>query len=220
VVIDFKNRGMKKFYILLLMLFNVNVVMTQVQELSDDSILLDNANRTLKAATSMSAISFVYQATGAMLILTGAGENVTEMGFGLALGIGGVGMATNNAILTDRAYNQIKKLRFAQEDSLLRMKMLKNIKSARALSIIQNLTPILGVTAGAINYSISKPNNEDKFFTSNTFWIPVISICAIGLVLTLPEVIFIEKTLHDLDTYRRKLTLGTTKYGIGVGYKF
>ncbi|MEI8005744.1 MAG: hypothetical protein WCI48_06025 [Bacteroidota bacterium] len=213
---------MKKFYAFLIALSFFAEGKSQIIDSSGDKLLSENINKTLTAATTMCVVSFIYQGTGAILILSYAGEMPAAMGLGLAIGIGGVGMATNNAILTNRAYNQIEHLNFLQEDSALRMNMLKNMKAARTLTILQNLTPILGVAAGFIGYSCYRAKNEteDTFYESTSFWIPAISICAIGLVLTIPEIILIEKARNDLKTYQQKLSLGKTEYGLGMIFKF
>ena len=212
---------MKKFYFLFISLTIVIRAMAQLPALPEDSIRFDNINKTLNAATSMCVVSFANQAIGAVLILSGLEEFQTKMALGLTLGIGGVGMATNNSILINRACIQIKELKFSQEDSFLRMKMLNNIKSARVLSMIQNITPILGFAAGMINWTLSKPAYPPgEFYTSSLFWIPSISICALGLILIIPEVILIEKTRNSLNTCRQKLILGSTKHGIGISYTF
>ena len=213
---------MKTFYTFLIALSFFAEGKTQFIDSSRNKYLSEDINKTLTAATTMCVISFIYQSTGAVLILSGAGETPAALGVGLAIGIGGVGMATNNAILTNSAYNQIKHLIFHSEDSALRMNMLKSIKLARTLSILQNMTPILGVVAGIIGYSYyrSQNNTPDTFFDSNSFWIPAISMCAIGMVLTIPEIILIEKTRCDLSTYQQKISLGRTNFGMGIIYKF
>ena len=215
---------MKRHFVLFCSLIVTSIAFAQLKELPDNKILADNADKTLKAANTMCILSFISQAAGAGLILAGydmsTDSETTMMFFGLNLGIGGVGMATNNAILTSRAYKQIRMLSFAQEDSSLRMKMLNNIKLARTLSIIQNITPIVGVAAGVTGYLISKPGNNEAFFESSSFWIPAISICSAGLLLTIPEIVLISKTQQVLNSYRQKITLGATSFGMGISYKF
>jgi hypothetical protein len=218
---------MKRWYSLFSLMFLFNLGLSQVEDLNGTSILAVDANKTLRAATSMCAVSLLYQAVGGGLILTGMDmESDTETGLlsiGLFAGIGGVGMQTNNAILTNQAYRQIKLLTFAPEDSELRKRMLRNIKSARTLAIIQNITPIVAAAAGAISYSAHKSKYQEydeAFFESPSFWIPSVSICFIGAVLTIPIIVLIEKTRSDLESFQRKLSLGATKYGVGVTYNF
>lgn len=204
-----------------------NPVSAQVKDLEEYGMLTDHVNKTLKAATTTCAISFLSQAIGGSFILAGmdmqTDKDITLLAVGLFVGIGGVGTQTNNAILANRAYKQTKMLEFRPEDSLLQTRMLKNIKSARTLSIIQNITPILAAAAGAISYSVYKSKNQnyyEDFFESPSFWIPAVSICFVGAILSIPEIVLIEKARSNLKSYQNKLSIGTTKYGLGVSYKF
>jgi hypothetical protein len=211
---------MKTICLLILMTAAGITAMTQNTELPEERDLLENTDRTLRAANTMCTISFLFQAGGSALIISGYDDMSYEMGFGLSFGIGGVGMASNNAILTDKACQQIKQIKFNAEDSSLRIRMLKNIKAAKTLAIIQNLMPILGFTVGVINYKNTKTNHPDELYTSSAFWIPTISICAIGMALTIPEMILISKTRQGLNAYRRQISVGSTTYGLGIRYKF
>jgi hypothetical protein len=226
-LITIKPGDMKRCYSLIFSMIFFTPVFAQVKGLEDKSTLSDHANKTLKATTEICAISFLSQAIGGSLILAGmdmdTDREITLLAAGLFIGIGGVGTQTNNAILANRAYEQIKMLEFRPEDSLLQCRILKNIKSARTLSIIQNITPIVAVTAGAISYSVYKSKYQDyyeAFFESRSFWIPAVSICLVGAILSIPEIVLIEKARSDLNSYQKKLSFGTTKYGLGVSYRF
>jgi hypothetical protein len=222
-----KPGDMKRVYVLVFSMILFHPVFAQVKDLEDNSMLVDHANKTLKATTAICAISFLSQAIGGSFILAAmdmqTDREITLLAAGLFVGIGGVGTQTNNAILANRAYEQIKILEFHPEDSLLQSRMLKNIKSARTLSIIQNITPIVAAAAGAISYSVHKSKYQDyyeAFFESPSFWIPAVSICFVGAILSIPEIVLIEKTRSDLNSYRKKVGFGATKYGLGVSFKF
>ena len=205
---------MKKYCILLGALFFFNSAVSQVKDLSANEILLENTNKTLKAATSQCALSFIFLGTGVGLVIA----DVDFVPLAVTIGLGGAGVGTHITILTNRAYKQIQKLNFQPDDLALQTRMLKNIKTARTLAIIQNMTPIVAAVVGGINYSLSE--QYDDFYFSTSFWAPALSIVAVGMILIIPEIVLIEKTRHDLNTYRGNLTLGTTEYGMGISFKF
>jgi hypothetical protein len=211
---------MKRVSILLTVLFIFNAALPQETDLSAAKILADNTNKTLKAATIHCALSFVFEGAGAGLILADIEEPEAKFFSGVILGWGGVGIAIGNLTLTNRAYKQIRMMGFTLEESTLRIKMLKNIKTARTLAIIQNITPFVAVAAGTINYFLIQPEVYEDFYVASSFWIPVVSICCIGMLLNIPEIVLIEKTRGYLSKYQQKFTLGTTKHGMGISYKF
>ena len=205
---------MNKYCIIIGALLFFHSAVSQVKDLSAEEILIENTNKTLKAATSQCALSFIFLGTGAGLV-------IADMDFvipAVTIGLGGAGIVTNITILTKRAYKQIQTLDFRQDDVALKTTMLKNIKTARTLAIIQNMTPIVAAVVGVFNYYLSGEQYDDFYFSSS-FWAPALSIVAIGMILIIPDIVLIEKTRHNLITYRGTLTLGTTAYGIGFNSK-
>jgi hypothetical protein len=123
-------------------------------------------------------------------------------------------MELNNSQLTRRAYHQIGSFSFPQKDSLLKAGMLKKMKTARILAAMQNLVPIIAVATGGFAYLISGGKNMAFSITTITLW-------AGGLLgMAIPEIMLIEKTRHDLNKYQQKLTLGSSKYGMGMVFHF
>jgi len=182
-----------------------------------DSVTPDQIEKTLKAAKTMCVISMSYQVVGIGFFI-GATMNVTKvsgpLSAGVIIGTGGAGMELNNSQLTRRAYDQIGSFSFPPEDSLLKAGMLKNMKTARILAAIQNLVPFIAVASGGLTYLIS--GGENKAFSITT-----ISLWAGGLLgMSIPEIMLIEKTRHDLNKYQHKLTLEPSKYGIGMAFHF
>lgn len=218
---------MKRCCILFFSMIILNAVSAQVKNPADIGMTADHVNKTLKSATGISVVSLLSQVIGGGLILSGMnmetdGET-TRLAIGLFVGIGGVGMQTNSAILASRACEQVRMLEFSPEDSLLQRRMLKNIKTARTLSIIQNIIPVVAVAAGAISFSFQKSDQEyhnETFFQSPSFWIPTVSICFVGAILSIPEIVLLEKARSDLNSYQKKLAFGTTKNGVGLSYNF
>lgn len=194
------------------------IPMAQVDTLAD--IPKAEANKTLQAALSQCVLSFIFEGVGGALILADLKQPGIKMAVGVTLGCGGVGMGTNTAILTSHTYRQIQMLPFAPGDSLLRMEMMRHSKTARTLAIVQNIMPIVAATAGAISYTSSKNNTYDEFFESETFWVPVLCVCAVQMALAIPELVLIGKTKKSVDKYQQKVALGATKYGLGISYKF
>ena len=182
-----------------------------------DSVTPDQIERTLKAAKTMCVISMSYQVVGIGFFI-GATMDVTEvsgpLSAGVIIGTGGAGMELNNSQLTRRAYYQIGSFSFPTEDSLLRSDMLKNMKTARMLAAMQNLLPFIAIATGGFAYLISGGENNAFSITTLTLW-------AGGLLgMAIPEIMLIEKTRHDLSKYRQKLTLGASKYGMGMVFHF
>ena len=212
-----KNISMKKSYILFALILSIGVVRAQPATLGFDTVTPDRIDRTLKAATTMCAISFIYQAVGIGFFI-GATTTVQELfgplSVGVIVGTGGMGMELNNAQLTSRAYNQIRSFWFTPEDSLLKTSILKNMKTARNLARIQNVIPFIALTMGGFAYLISC--GEDQ-----VFYITTISLYASGLCCTaITEILLIEKTRRDLNNCQKKLTIGPSKYGMGMIFHF
>jgi hypothetical protein len=133
---------------------------------------------------------------------------------GVLLATGGAGMELNNAQLARRAYDQIGSFSFPPEDSLMKANMLKKMKTARILAVMQNFVPFIALTTGGFAYFIS--GGESKVFSIST-----ITVWAGGLLsIAVPEIMLIENTRHDLNKYQQKLTLGPSKYGMGMVFHF
>lgn len=179
------------------------------------SVLLGNIEKTLKAATSMSIITCAYQATGLSFIVASQREWDSDvyLAVGLTAGIGGVGMGTNVSILTGKAYRHFKSWKCPGADSLFKKRILRNIKTARNIAILQDFMPFIGLAAGGIASAIS---NDKK----DTFYIVFVSACIAGMVLTVPEMILLENVRHDLKQYQRHLDIGLCEHGIGLVYNF
>jgi hypothetical protein len=186
------------------------------QSLDFDTVTPDQIDRTLKAAITMSVISLSYQLAGNAFFIRATTDEKDWLGpgsVGVLLATGGAGMELNNAQLTRRAYDQIGSLSFSPDDYLLKEGMLKNMKTARILAVMQNFVPFIAVAAGGFAFLIS---GESEAFT-----ITAISLWAGGsLGLAIPEIILIDKTRHDLNKYQQKLTLGPSKYGMGMVFHF
>jgi hypothetical protein len=204
--------------ICILFAFLLSMAVTRGQQTPDfDSVTPDQIERTLKAAKTMCVVSLSYQVVGIGFFI-GATTDVHNwtgpLSVGVILGTGGAGMELNNAQLTRRAYDQMVSFSFPIEDSLLKADILKNMKTARILAAMQNLVPFIAVATGGIAYLIS--GGENKAFSITT-----ISLWAGGLLgMAIPEIMLIEKTRHDLNTYQQKLTLGPSKYGMGMVFHF
>jgi hypothetical protein len=194
------------------------MALTRGQQATDfDSVTRDQIERTLKAAKTMCVISLSYQLVGIGFFI-GATSDVTEWigpgSVGVLLATGGAGMELNNAQLTRRAYVQIGSFSSPPEVSLLKEEMLKNMKTARTLAVMQNFVPFIALATGGIAYLIS--GGESKVFS-----ITAITLWTGGLLsMALPEIMLIEKTRHDLDKYQQRLTLGPSNYGMGMVFHF
>jgi len=207
---------MKKFYILFGFVLSMAVTRGQ-QTLDFDTITQDQIENTLKAAKTMCVIALSYQVVGIGFFI-GATTDVHDWigpgSVGVILATGGAGMELNNAQLTRRAYDQIGLFSFPPEDSLLKAGMLKNMKTARILAVMQNFVPFIALATGGFAHLIS--GGESKVFSITT-----ITLWAGGLLcMAIPEIRLIEKTRHDLNKYQQRLTLGSSKYGMGMVFHF
>ena len=210
-------KGMKIICILFAVVLSMAVTRGQ-QTLNFDTVSPDQIEKTLKAAKTMCVISLSYQVAGIGFFIGAtidARDWIGPGSVGVILGTGGAGMEHNNAQLTRRAYDQIGLFSFPQEDSLLRAGMLKNMKTARILAVMQNFVPLIALATGGFAYLIS--GGDD----SKVFSITTITLWAGGLLcMAIPEIRLIEKTRHDLNKYQQRLTLGSSKYGMGMVFHF
>src|SRR5512138_3436318 len=137
---------MRKNLILILGLFGVAGLSVTGQDSISASVLFDDVDRSLKAATSLSVISLTYQSAGmACFIATSERDNENVVAAGLVFGIGGVGMATNVPILTSKAYRQFRSWECRDSDSLFKQKILYEIRWAKSVAIVQNCLPLVGL---------------------------------------------------------------------------
>jgi hypothetical protein len=207
---------MKSICIFFALLFPMALARGQ-QTTEFDTVTRDQVEMTLKAAKTMCVISLTYQLVGIGFFI-GATTDVNDWigpgSAGVLLATGGAGMELNNAQLTRRAYDQIGSFSFLPEDSLMKVEMLKNIKTARILAVMQNLVPFIALATGGFAYLIS--GSESKVFSITT-----ITCWAGGLLsMAIPEIMLIEKTRRDLNKYQQRLTMGPSKYGMGMIFHF
>lgn len=182
----------------------------------------DDINRSLKSATSISAISFALMTAGPCLFIgaaTATDVSSSNAFFiaGVTIHLGGFGMMTNVPILTNRAYKQINSWKCPAEDIRFKSQMLKNVKAARTISIIQTCTPVIALVGGALT---SRLFNKKKYDRSTIFPIAFSCFYGLGMCLSFPEIILIEKARHDLNSYHQRLSIGGSNKSLGLIYKF
>ncbi|MEI7895908.1 MAG: hypothetical protein WCJ26_02645 [bacterium] len=207
---------LKGFATLSYILFFLMYIQAQKNEPTNDTLQTSDVFKSLSAATTVSAISFAYQAIGAGFMI-GSYSNPSHpfgpVSVGAILITGGLGMELNNAQLTNRAYHQIQALAFQKEDSALQQSMLKKMKTAKNIAVISNFYPAIVLATSGIAY-VASGNNSDVF--NITF----LSLYSIGIFMVVPEIILIEQTKRDLHSCQSRLSFGASMNGMGMKFSF
>jgi hypothetical protein len=206
---------MKQLILAAILCFQGTVALTQSPSFDTipPAILLDYADRSLKAATSLSFISFAYQAAGISMCV-GAYRGNESMGLlsvALVTGIGGIGIQTNVPILARRAFLQVQGWDCPQEDLKVKERILQNIRITRAVSITRTCLPIAGFVAGGAAGLLFNSGSE-----YNLFVVCFAATYLAGLALMIPEVTFSELARKDIVRCKRKLSLGMSGQGVGM----
>ena len=209
------RNSFKIFLTLLVLVFIFGNVFGQTELSDSDSLLKVNLEKTLKAQETVCLMAFAFQATGIgfAAVANNSRHPIGPLSITAMIGSGGNGMEINNAKLAKTAINQIKMMNFGQEDSVIRSRMLSNMKLTRKLAHFQFFSPFIAAAAGSVIYFASGSKN-------NVFVISTLTLYSLGIFLALPEIILIQDTKKELANYQRKLTLGRTGTGVGIKFTF
>lgn len=205
---------MKILGIFILVLFQGGLY-GQVEFQSSDSSMKADLKKTLDAQEVVALMAFAFQGIGIGCAVAAnfSFQPVVPLSVTAFIGSGGNGMEISNAKLAKTAYRQIDMLTFTPEDSLVKRRMLSNMRTAKKLATIQFFAPFLAAATGGVAYLISGSN--DKVFIITT-----LTLYSIGILTVVPQIVLIENTRKDMMNYHRKLTVGQPQSGIGISYVF